>query len=58
MGVEVRVGDGDGKGKLYAMKHVAAGAHLPTPSLFEPAKRSDDRADYCPTDRDESSANT
>ena len=37
-----------GKGKLgtYAMKRVAAGAHLPTPWLFEPAKRPDDRADY------------
>ena len=31
----------------YAMKRVAAGAHLPTPWLFEPAKRPDDRADYC-----------
>ena len=29
------------------MKGVAAGAHLPTPWLFEPAKRPDDRADYC-----------
>ena len=29
-----------------AMKRVAAGAHLPTPWLFEPAKRPD-RADYC-----------
>ena len=29
-----------------AMKRVAAGAHLPTPWLFEPAKRPDDRADY------------
>ena len=29
------------------MKRVAAGAHLPTPWLFEPAKRPDDRADYC-----------
>ena len=28
------------------MKRVAAGAHLPTPWLFEPAKRPD-RADYC-----------
>ena len=27
------------------MKRVAAGAHLPTPWLFEPAKRPDDRAD-------------
>ena len=37
------------KGKLgtYAMKRVAAGAHLPKPWLFEPAKRPDDRADYC-----------
>ena len=35
------------KGKLgtYAMKRVTAGAHLPTPWLFEPAKRPDDRAD-------------
>ena len=31
----------------YAMKRVAAGAHLPTPWVFEPAKRPDDRADYC-----------
>ena len=29
------------------MKRVAAGAHLPTPGRFEPAKRPDDRADYC-----------
>ena len=29
------------------MKRVAAGAHLPTPWLSEPAKRPDDRADYC-----------
>ena len=29
------------------MKCVAAGAHLPTPWLFEPAKRPDDRAAYC-----------
>ena len=29
------------------MKRVAAGAHLPTPWLFEPAKLPDDRADYC-----------
>ena len=27
------------------MKRVAAGAHLPTPSLFEPAKLTDDRGD-------------
>ena len=31
----------------YAMKRVAADAHLPTPWLFEPAKRPDHRADYC-----------
>ena len=37
------------KGKLGAdaMKRVAEGAHLPTPWLFETAKRPDDRADYC-----------
>ena len=37
------------KGKLgaYAMKRVATGAHLTTPWLFGPAKRPDDRADYC-----------
>ena len=29
------------------MKRGAAGAHLPTPWLIEPAKRPDDRADYC-----------
>ena len=28
------------------MKRVAAGAHLPTTWVFEPAKRPDDRADY------------
>ena len=35
-------------GKLgpNAMKRVAAGAHLPTPWLFQPAKRPDDRADH------------
>ena len=31
---------------VYAMKRVAAGANLPTPWLFEPATRPDDRADY------------
>ena len=31
----------------HAMKRVAAGAHLRTPWLFEPAKHPDDRADYC-----------
>ena len=37
------------KGKLWAnaMKRVAAGADLPTPWVFEPTKRPDDRADYC-----------
>ena len=29
------------------MQGVAAGAHLSTPWVFEPAKRPDDRADYC-----------
>ena len=35
------------KGKMwvYAMKVVAAGAHLPTPWVFALAKRPDDRAD-------------
>ena len=39
----------EGKGKLdaHAIKGVAAGAHLPTHWLFEPAKRPDDRTDYC-----------
>ena len=32
---------------VNAMKRVAAGAHFPTPWLFEPAERPDDRADYC-----------
>ena len=38
-----------GRGKLgtYAMERVAAGAHRPTPWLFEPAKCPDDRGDYC-----------
>ena len=31
----------------FAMRRVAAGAHLPTPWLYEPAERPDDRADYC-----------
>ena len=30
----------------YAMKRVAAGAHLPTPWLFELAELPNDRADY------------
>ena len=29
------------------MERVAAGAHLSTPWLFEPAKRPNDRADFC-----------
>ena len=29
------------------MKRVVAGVHFPTLWLFEPAKRLDDRADYC-----------
>ena len=38
-----------GKGKLgaNAMKHVAVGAHLPTPWLFESVNGLDDKADYC-----------
>ena len=36
------------------MERVAAGAHLPTLWLFEPAKRPDDKADYC-LNMDESS---
>ena len=37
------------KGNLgaNAMKRVAAGAHLSTPRLFEPADCPDDRAGYC-----------
>ena len=31
--------------RAYAMKRVAADAHLPTSWIFEPAKR--DRVDYC-----------
>ena len=30
-----------------AMKRVAAGAHPPTPWLFEPAEHPDDRVYYC-----------
>ena len=32
---------------MYATERVAAGAHVPTPWLFESAKRPDDRAKYC-----------
>ena len=42
----------------YAMKRVAAGVHLPTAWLLEPAKRTDDRADYCLECRLLPSANT
>ena len=37
------------KGKMgaYTMNRVAAGAHLPTAWFFVPAKRPDNRADYC-----------
>ena len=31
---------------VHAMKRVAAGAHLPTPWLFDSAKRPYDRADF------------
>ena len=46
--VSERSRGGKGKVKLesHAMKRVAAGAHLPTPCLFEPAKCPGDRADY------------
>ena len=43
----MKVGKGKRKLGANAMKRVAAGAHLPTPWLFESAKRPDDRADYC-----------
>ena len=36
-----------GKFGACAMKRVAAGAHLPAPWRFEPAKRPDDKTDYC-----------
>ena len=36
-----------GKLKAYAKQRVAEGAHPPTPRFFEPAKSTDDRADYC-----------
>ena len=37
----------DRKLGAYAMKRVAAGAHLPIPWLFEAAKRTVDNPDYC-----------
>ena len=36
-----------GKFGAHVIKRIAAGVHLPTPWIFEPAKRADDRADYC-----------
>ena len=41
------MGDGKEGGKCWGHKRVAAGAHLRTPWTFEPAKRPDERADYC-----------
>ena len=41
-----RLGENEKVG-AYAMKRVAAGAHLRNPWLFETAKRPDDQADYC-----------
>ena len=37
-----------------AVKRVAAGAHFPSPWLFVPPKRPDDRADYCQSQKSES----
>ena len=37
----------EGKLGANAMERVAASVYLPTPWLFEPTKRPDDRADYC-----------
>ena len=37
----------EGKSGVYAIMCVVAGAHLPIPWIFEPAKHQDDRADYC-----------
>ena len=47
--ISAELSDNVGKGKMgaYAMKRVAAGAHLPTPWLFVAAKRPDDKADCC-----------
>ena len=36
-----------GKLGANAMKRVAADAPLQTPWLFEPAKRQEDKTDYC-----------
>ena len=46
-GRHIRLSEKNEKLGAYAMKRVAASAHLPAPRLFEPAKRPDDRADYC-----------
>ena len=32
---------------VYSLNGVTAGAHLPTPWLYEPANRPGDKADYC-----------
>ena len=45
--LETILGEGKEKLETYAMTRVVAGAHLPTPWLFESAKRPDDRANYC-----------
>ena len=42
-----KAGKGKRKFGAYTMKRVAAGVHLPTPWVFEPVKRPDDRVDYC-----------
>ena len=46
-GIPEWIYDKEGKLGTYARQGVAAGAHLPTPLLFERAKRPDERADYC-----------
>ena len=50
----------EGKGKLgaYAMKRVTAGAHLPRPWLFEPAKLPDDRPNFGATEFSDLSENS
>ena len=37
----------EGKLGTYTLERVAVGAHLPNPWLLGPAKRRDDRSDYC-----------
>ena len=46
-GDDMKKGLRNGNFGAYAIKRVAAVAHLRTPWLFEPAERQDDRADYC-----------